>query len=100
MPGPHPTNQPSDRPTAKQMRYLRALANSRDQTFRYPLTKAQASQEIKRLLRQTADSQRDRSIERHRLQRDLEPHGDATQIREDELAGYGANARWNRKDNS
>ena len=40
MPRPHPTNQPEgpDRPTAKQLRYLRALANRRGQTFTYPLT--------------------------------------------------------------
>jgi hypothetical protein len=44
------------KPTAKQLRYLRDLANSRGQTFRYPETRAQASAEIRRLRAHKADS--------------------------------------------
>ena len=49
QPPPHQPPRGADRPTAKQLRYLRALANSRGQTFTYPTTKAQASAEIRRL---------------------------------------------------
>ena len=41
-------------PTAKQLAYLRALANRAGQTFIYPRTRAQASREIERL--RTANS--------------------------------------------
>src|SRR4051794_30264995 len=39
----------TDKPTAKQLRYLRSLAQSRGQTFRNPATRGEASAEIRRL---------------------------------------------------
>jgi hypothetical protein len=39
----------TDKPTPKQLGYLRRLASSRGQTFRYPHTRAEASVEIERL---------------------------------------------------
>jgi hypothetical protein len=101
MPGPHATNQPdSDGPTPKQLHYLRSLANSRGQTFTYPLTKAQASREIRRLLANAPDDRLERAVEHQRLDRDVRPPMQATQVREAEITGYGANARWNRKERS
>ena len=42
-------DQPERRPTAKQLGYLRALAERAGQTFAYPRTRQQASAEIRRL---------------------------------------------------
>ncbi len=38
-----------DKPTSRQLNYLRALANRTGQTFTYPTTVAEASREIERL---------------------------------------------------
>jgi hypothetical protein len=96
MPSPHPTNRPegADRPTPRQLRYLRALANSRGQTFTYPTTKAKASAEIRRLQAIPAETRGERRIERDRLERDVELPADPTAIADDETTGYGANAHW------
>jgi hypothetical protein len=94
MPSPHPTSQGPDKPTAKQLRYLRALANRRGQTFTYPLTEAQASAEIQRLLAIPADTHADRAVERERLQREVELPADATAVAHEEITGHGASAHW------
>jgi hypothetical protein len=96
MPSPHPTNQPEgpDRPTPRQLRYLRALANRRGQTFTYPLTKAKASAEIRRLQAIPAESHGERWVERERLQREVELPADATAVGDEEITGHGASARW------
>jgi hypothetical protein len=95
MPGPHPTNRPdSSGPTPKQLRYLRRLAHTRGQTFTYPRTSAEASAEIRRLQAATAENRVEREVERDRLARDVHPPRDAVAIREREITGHGANARW------
>lgn len=83
------------KPTAKQLRYLRDLANSRGQTFRYPETRAQASAEIRRLRAQKPDSRLQREIQRREGERAVQPSDlDATAVRPDEIRGYGGHARW------
>jgi hypothetical protein len=83
------------KPTAKQLRYLRDLANSRGQTFRYPETRAQASAEIRRLRAHKPDSRLARAIERREAERAVpQDQSDATAVRPDEIRGYGAHARW------
>jgi hypothetical protein len=83
------------KPTAKQLRYLRDLANSRGQTFRYPETRAQASAEIRRLRAQQPDSRLQREVERREGQRAVQSGElDATAVRPDEIQGYGSHARW------
>jgi hypothetical protein len=90
-----PTDRPeSSGPTAKQLRYPRTLADSRGQTFTYPRAKAQASTEIRRLEQQTEQSRLERAVERDRLQREVELPADATQVREGEVCGHGANCQW------
>ena len=94
MPSPHPDHQPSAQaPRPKQLRYLRALANNRGQTFTYPRTKAQASAEIRRLEALPAQDWRDHAVERERLASTPIPR-DAARVRGSEVTGYGANARW------
>jgi hypothetical protein len=83
------------KPTTKQLRYLRELANSRGQTFRYPTTRAEASAEIRRLLARRPDSRLQRAIERREGQRTVRREQfDATAVRPQEIEGYGGHARW------
>jgi hypothetical protein len=83
------------KPTAKQLRYLRDLANSRGQTFRYPKTRAEASEEIRRLRANRPDSRLQRAIERREGERAVRrEHLDATAIRPEEIHGYGSHAHW------
>ena len=94
MPSTHPDHQPRPNgPTAEQLRYLRALANTRGQTFTYPRTKAQASAEIRRLQALPAQDWRDRAAEREQLASTRRPE-DAARVRAGEITGYGASARW------
>ena len=82
-------------PTRKQLAYLRSLANRSGTTFTYPRTSSQASAEIKRLQGLAQSSQADRTREQRAVQRDLaERPQDASQVRRDEVRGYGSNARW------
>jgi hypothetical protein len=86
---------PDVRPTTKQLRYLRELANSRGgQTFRYPTTRADASAEIRRLLARRPDSRLERAIERREGQRTVRREQfDATAVRPEEIEGYGGNGQ-------
>jgi hypothetical protein len=82
-------------PTRKQLAYLRSLANRSATTFTYPRTSAHASAEIKRLQGLEQSSRADRTREQRDVQRDLaERPDDASQVRRDELSGYGSSARW------
>jgi hypothetical protein len=56
-----------DRPTGKQLAYLRALAHRTGQTFAYPKTASQASREIRRLQRQKRSGRVERAIERREI---------------------------------
>ncbi|RKQ92978.1 hypothetical protein C8N24_2835 [Solirubrobacter pauli] len=106
MPSPQPTSQRSaDRPTAKQLRYLRRLAQTAGQTFSYPRTKRHASAEIRRLLGVIADKPLEHVIERRiepeRLRDEARRTQSAAAVRDDEVEGYGAHARWtHRRDRS
>ena len=56
-----------DRPTRKQLAYLRSLANRAGQTFAYPRTAAQASREIRRLKSSRPSSRIERELERKEI---------------------------------
>ena len=84
----------NDKPTQRQLAYLRSLASQRGQTFQYPTTKTEASREIERLLNGKPDSRLERAIER-REGYEITTHDlDATRVREDETSGWGSSARW------
>ena len=90
-------NQPEGtvKPTAKQLAYLRTLAQRTGETFVSPTTRAEASREIDRLRHRTRSSAGERAIERRQISRDLADRpDDATAIRSHEVIGYGASARW------
>ncbi len=97
MPSPQPTNRPrASAPTAKQLRFLRTLAQTSGTTFVYPATKAQASREIDRLLNGLIEAPGPRFDAEAQREIDYELGGpeNAAAVREDEVTGYGADARW------
>lgn len=91
----NPAGSAKPPPTAKQLAYLRSLANRSGTTFTYPRTSSQASAEIKRLQRLGQSSHADRTREQRAVQRDLaERPDDAAKVRFEETRGYGSSARW------
>ena len=94
MSNSHPTSGQA-KPTAKQLAYLRALAERTGQTFAYPRTSRQASQEIRRLRGQNPTPRADRIRERREISDDIATKtGDAARIRGSEITGYGSTATW------
>ena len=82
-------------PTAKQLALLRALAQRTGETFAYPRTRRQASNEIRRLQQRKPSTRLERFLDRRDTARDLQTgRGDATRVRDDEVQGYGSSARW------
>lgn len=87
----------TQKPTDKQLRYLRHLASSRGQSFTPPATRAEASREIERLKSARPQRRVERQIEVFAYSRGIDDRwGGATAIREDEIEGYGSSARWKR----
>jgi hypothetical protein len=83
------------KPTSKQLRYLRSLAESRGESFAYPASAAQASAEIERLKGRRRTPRADRRREVAEVRRAMAGRGgDAAAPRSEELGGYGASAGW------
>ena len=84
-----------DKPTSRQLNYLRSLANRTGQTFTYPKTRQQASTEINRLKHTRPSSRTEVRIER-KLIADQIAAGpvDAARVRENEISGHGSTATW------
>ena len=83
-----------DKPTPKQLRYLKRLAERTGGTFAWPQTKAEASREIERLKSRPSSARSDVVRERRAVSDDLTRRGDAAAVRPDEVSGYGSTARW------
>ena len=83
-----------DRPTPKQQRYLRSLAQKTGTSFTPPETKVQASREIKRLKNLAVSPRYERSEDRKAVEQGLERRGGDASVRGDEVVGYGSSARW------
>jgi hypothetical protein len=81
-------------PSAKQLRYLRNLAEQRGESFAYPQSAAEASAEIERLKGRRRGSYVERRIEREQVSNDMAARGGAAAPREEEIVGYGSSARW------
>jgi hypothetical protein len=81
-------------PTAKQLRYLRGLAEARGESFTYPKSVAEASAEIERLKARRPESRIERKLDRLATSRAMAERGDAVAVREDEIVGYGSSAHW------
>jgi hypothetical protein len=84
-----------DRPTRRQLAYLRSLASRTGQTFAYPRTRREGSREIQRLERARSSTRVERSIERKDIADAIArgPDDDAA-VRLDEVAGFGSTATW------
>jgi hypothetical protein len=87
---------PSDRPTQRQLAYLRTLATRAGQTFSYPQTKAQASAEIRRLKDAVETGW---SVDEVENERDARRANDDLPfaIHDFEVEGYGASATWSQR---
>jgi hypothetical protein len=85
-----------DRPaTAKQLNYLRTLANRAGQTFAYPRTTRQASAEIRRLQKQERTSPVERRVEHKAIADQIASGTYGTAVDLDrEVEGYGSTATW------
>jgi len=81
-------------PTAKQLRYLRGLAEARGESFTYPSTIVEASAEIERLKARRPESRTERKLDRLATSRAMAERGDAASVREEEITGYGSSCRW------
>ena len=94
MPKHHPHTAP-DKPTPRQQRYLRQLAEQTGTSFTPPATKTQASREIARLEGLQRSPRADRIRDQRAVQADLQAGvGDSVRHRRAETRGYGSNARW------
>jgi hypothetical protein len=91
MTNSHPHPNP---PTQKQLRYLRDLAVSRGETFPTPASRSEASTEIERLRGRRRSSRADRAAERFGGRQIADRWAPATDVRPEEIEGYGSTARW------
>jgi hypothetical protein len=81
-----PPTSPSG-PSAKQLAYLKALAQRTATSFTYPRDRAEASREIERLRRLPAAGRTDRAD-------GLEQNAYGTAPQLEEIRGYGSSATW------
>lgn len=94
MQGTH-TKSPAGKPSPKQLRYLNYLAEKTGTSFTYPHTSAEAGREIERLQHLTPESRGDIARQQRETADDMASRrGDAAQVHEHELTGYGSSATW------
>jgi Protein of unknown function (DUF3072) len=86
----------TDPPTARQLSYLRDLAQRKGQTFVVPHSGAEASAEIERLKAASRQDPTERWFESvvHGPANTKRRAGYAPAVRDDEIEGYGSTARW------
>jgi len=83
------------KPSAKQLRYLRSLAERCGESFTYPASAGQASAEINRLKARRRTPRADRRREVAEVRRAMASRGgDAAAVRPPEIGGYGSSATW------
>lgn len=84
----------ASKPTPRQLRYLRSLAERTGQTFTYPRTFADASRQIDRLKQARPSSHGELEVEREIVDAVAVGEQDAARVREDEISGHGSSATW------
>ena len=83
------------KPTPKQLRYLRTLAERTGTTFTIPRSVGEASRLIEAMKERKRTPRSDVQRERREVSHDMATRrGDAAQVRRDELSGYGSSATW------
>jgi hypothetical protein len=81
--------------SAKQLRYLRLLAEQTGTTFTPPASAQEASRAIEEMRGRRRTSRGEIARERGAVSRDMATRrGDAAQVRAQEVSGYGAHAAW------
>jgi hypothetical protein len=91
----------STQPTARQLSYLRRLAEQTGTTFSPPSTRAEASRAIRAIRERPRSSRSERQRERREVQHDMATRrGDAAQVTSSELSGWGSHATWARNGGS
>lgn len=85
---------PHDKPTARQLHYLRRLAEFTGTTFTLPVTRRQASQEIERLEQRPRSSWLERREDSRSVNQGLACEQPASSVHDDEISGFGSHARW------
>ena len=98
MPAPHTPKEAvvANKPTTRQLGYLKSLADRTGQTFTYPKTAAEASREIRRLKTARAMTRTERYVETTAVRDQIAtgPIHDATRVGEDEITGRGSTVTW------
>jgi hypothetical protein len=82
-------------PTAKQLVYLRTLAERAGQTFISPRTRTQASAEIRRLKNVRTSGFTFAELEAEQAASDV--HSDVAIVQPWEIAGRGSTATWRQR---
>jgi hypothetical protein len=83
------------KPTPRQLRYLRTLAERTGTTFTTPRSIAEASRLIEEMQERKQTPRSEVSRERREVSQDMATRrGDAAQVRPDELSGHGSSATW------
>jgi hypothetical protein len=80
-----------NRPTDRQLRFLKSLAEQTGTSFTYPETRWQASREIERLLELKNSGRTDPPVIVEAEERSLVY---ATAVADEEVSGYGSTAAW------
>jgi hypothetical protein len=94
MPSHHPHSAP-DKPTARQQRFLRQLAEQTGTSFTPPATKAQARREIRCLEGLQRSPRADQLRDRNTVQADAQAGaGDSVRHQPRETRGFRSSARW------
>jgi len=84
-------------PSARQLSYLKALAERTGQTFRWPESAAAASREIRRLKNTRPSTNLERAIERVGDTQAIEAAQDAVIVHGFEMVGHGSTATWSQR---
>lgn len=84
-------------PSARQLSYLKALAERTGQTFRWPESSAGASQEIGRLKNARPSTDLERVVERSGDTQAIEAAQDAVVVHGFEIVGHGSAATWSQR---
>jgi hypothetical protein len=85
-------------PTAKQLAYLRTLAERTGRTFVTPRTSREASAEIRKLRSAQPESRLERRIERKEVADAIAAGpADGAQVRRHEVEGFGSTATWSQR---
>jgi hypothetical protein len=83
------------KPTPRQLKYLRSLAERTGTTFTMPGSIGEAGRLIEQMQQRKPTPRDDLQRERHQVTKDMATRrGDAAQVTPEELAGYGSSATW------